>query len=101
MLNRFDLVHFMASTDDLATNTAFAKANSAEFPVLNDPERVAAAAYGVLAENGYARRWTFYIDPEGRVLEVDRKVRAFSAGPDIVERLKALGVAPRQPDVSD
>ena len=34
---------------------------------------------GVLADAGYARRWTFYIDPAGRIVWIDREVNALTA----------------------
>jgi peroxiredoxin Q/BCP len=58
------------STDDLETQTRFAESLSAPYPMLSDPEGVAARAYGVYQEAGHASRVTFVIDPEGRVREV-------------------------------
>jgi hypothetical protein len=51
-----------------------------------------AAAYGVLSPAGFASRWTFYIGPDGRVLDIDKKVSARTAGEDVASRLGALGV---------
>lgn len=85
----------MASTDDADTNRQFAEANAADFPVLADPDKMTAAAYGVLAGGAYAQRWTFYIDAEGIIVDIDKSVSALSAGADIAKRLEALGAAPR------
>ena len=41
----------------------------------------------------YPQRWTFYIAPDGTILEVDRKVSAKTAGSDVAAKLAALGVA--------
>lgn len=87
----------MASVDDAATNAEFAAANAADFPILSDPDRTAARAYGVLGEAGYAARWTFYIDRDGRIAHIDKSVSAFNAGADIVARLEQLGT-PRATD---
>ncbi len=95
MLQAFDVAYFMASTDDLETATAFAAANDADFPVLSDPGGEVARRYGVLRPPGYAARWTFYIDTEGKVAYVDREVSALTAGRDIAARLGELGVARR------
>ena len=81
----------MASTDSLEDNTGFATKNGATFPILADPEKSVAKAYGVLAPLGYARRWTFYIDPEGLIAKIDKKVNPVSAGVNLVENLEALG----------
>jgi peroxiredoxin len=44
----------------------------------------------------YANRWTFYIGPDGKILEVDRKVKPQTAGPDVASKLEALGVSKRK-----
>jgi peroxiredoxin Q/BCP len=58
------------STDDLETQTRFAESLSVPFPMLSDPEGVAARAYGVYEDSGVAGRVTFVIDPEGSIVEV-------------------------------
>lgn len=87
--------YFAASVDTPETNAEFAASLDLDYPVLSDPERTAARAYGVLAPSGFAQRWTFVIDRDGRILAIDRAVASASHGADIVERLKALAV-PRQ-----
>jgi peroxiredoxin Q/BCP len=47
-----------------------------------------ARAYGVLAPSGMASRWTVYIGRDGRILDVDKKVRAASHGADVATRLQ-------------
>jgi len=53
----------MISTDKLEDNTAFAKQENADFPILADPTQKTANAYGVLKDYGglgtLANRWTF------------------------------------------
>ena len=82
----------MASTDSAEDNRAFAEKNEATFPILSDPSKAMPAAYGVLAEAGYARRWTFYIDAEGLIRKIDRSVNPGTAGADLVANLEALQV---------
>ena len=82
----------MASTDSLADNTGFAEKNGATFPILADPEKTMVSAYGALMDVGLAKRWTVYIDPEGRVAKIDRSVNPRDAGADLVANLLALGV---------
>ena len=91
-IRRFDVAYFMASTDTIEDNTRFAQMNEATFPILADPTRAVAEAYGVLAEPGYARRWTFYIDPEGIIRKIDQQVKPGTAGEQLVSRLEALNV---------
>lgn len=84
----------MASVDTLDDNTKFAQMHGADFPILADPERTAARAYGVIpAGRDFASRWTFYIGPDGKILFIDKAVRAAEAGAGIVAKLTELGVA--------
>jgi len=51
----------MISVDPLDENTGFAEQQHADFPLLSDPTKKTADAYGVLGTMGMANRWTFYI----------------------------------------
>ncbi len=65
------------------------------YPILSDADRAVARAYGVLDPSGrYARRWTFSIGKDGKILAIDREVHPSTAGADIAAQLTALGVAP-------
>jgi thioredoxin-dependent peroxiredoxin len=78
--------------DDLETNTKFAQSLDADYAILSDADKHVATAYGVLSPMGVARRWTFYIGPDGKILYVDREVKTATAGEDVVARLKELKV---------
>lgn len=88
----------MISVDTLEDNTAFAKKESADFPLLADPTKETARRYGVLGDYSrfnlgeVANRWTFYIGTDGKIVDIDRKVNPSRAGEDIVAHLKALNV---------
>ena len=92
----------MASADDLETNKRFAAEHGGRFPILSDPEKKTAMAYGVIRtdrppEQQLAARFTFYIGPDGRILDIDKGPRgtgvsARTAGEDTVKKLEALGV---------
>jgi len=90
----------MISTDTIEDNTAFAKKENADFPILADPSKETARKYGVLADfskfmlGEVATRWTFYIGPDGKIQDIDKKVSTGTSGADIAERLKALNVPP-------
>ncbi len=71
-------------------NTKFAQSLGIGYPILSDPDKTVARAYGVLAPSGYASRWTFYIGADGRILDIDKKVSSGSHGPTVVARLGAL-----------
>ena len=95
-MRAFDVAYFMISVDTLADNTAFARKESADFPILADPTRAVARKYGVLADyrkfnlGEVANRWTFYISADGKIADIDRKVNFGRSGADIVAHLKAL-----------
>ncbi len=82
----------MASTDTLEDNTAFATKNAASFPILADTAQQASAAYGVLNASGTAGRVTFYIDPTGKIVRIDRQINPQTAGADLLVALQKLGV---------
>jgi peroxiredoxin Q/BCP len=87
----------MISVDDAGTNKKFAEEHGADYPILSDPEKKVAEAYGVLMPGrGFASRWTFYIGPDGKILDIDKQVKAATAGEDMIARLAALGVKKRQ-----
>ena len=83
----------MISVDNLEDNTRFAKEHDADYPILSDPEKKVATAYGVVdAQHQFAARWTFYIGPDGKILDVDPKVSPKTAGEDVVKKLESLKV---------
>ena len=67
-----------------------------DFPILADPEKTAAKAYDVLLPIGFANRWTFYIGPDGKLLDVDKNVSPKTAGRDVAAKLEALKVPKRR-----
>ena len=92
-IRAFDVTYFMASTDPIDENTRFAKQYEADFPMLSDPDKQVAADYGVLSGMGFAKRWTFYVGKDGRILAIDKSVRPASSAEDMVRKLGELGVA--------
>lgn len=95
MLRRFDVQYFAASVDGADTNARFAASLGVDYPILSDPTKAAARAYGVLAASGFAHRWTFYIGADGRIQAIDRYVSPGTHGRDIASKLSALGVRER------
>jgi peroxiredoxin Q/BCP len=89
-LRKSGAAFFAASVDSVETNRAFAESLGISYPILSDPTKETARAYGVLASSGFASRWTFYIGADGRILDIDKKVSASTHGADVVKRLSEL-----------
>jgi peroxiredoxin Q/BCP len=96
-IRKYDVAYFMASVDAVEGekgNKAFAESEKADFPMLGDPTKEAARAYGVLnPEWGMANRWTFYIDKDGRIAAIDKAVKPATSAEDMVAKLAELKVA--------
>lgn len=91
LIKKFAATYFMASVDPIEDNVGFAEKHKADFPLLSDPTKQTARAYGVLGVRGYADRQTFYIGKDGRILAIDRDVRPASSAADMVDMLADLG----------
>lgn len=92
-MKAYDVAYFTASVDDAETNAKFAESLHASYPILADPTKATATAYGVVHEGRpVPERWTFYIDKEGVIREIDKKINTEQAAPDTIAKLKALGL---------
>ena len=104
-IQKYDVAYFMASTDPIEENIKFAKATSvklgdrvvekkeADFPMLSDEDKSVATKYGVLSGRGFANRWTFYVDKNGRIAYIDKAVRPETSAEDMIARLGEMKVA--------
>jgi peroxiredoxin Q/BCP len=88
------VAYFTASVDAPEENKKFAESLGADYPILSDPGKKIAEAYGVVHPGReVAERWTYYIGKDGKILFVDRQVKAQSAGEDVVKKLKELNAS--------
>src|SRR5688572_12465869 len=97
-IRKYDVAYFMASVDPVEGekgNKAFAESEKADFPILSDPTKEVATAYGVLNERGMSSRWTFYIDKDGRIAAIDKAVKPATSAEDMLAKLAELKVASR------
>ena len=64
------MAYFMISVDDPETNRQFAESLDSGFPLLSNPTREVAEAYGVVpaGRRSFPSRWTFIIGGDGRIL---------------------------------
>jgi peroxiredoxin Q/BCP len=92
MIKKFDVKYFMASVDPVDENKRFGEEHKADFPLLSDPTKKTAEAYGVLGARGVANRWTFYIGTDGKILAIDKEVKPATSAEDMAAKLGELGV---------
>ncbi len=95
-LDKYDISLFAISCDSPETNRRFARSLDLDYPVLSDPDKEVATAYGVVHEGrAYPERWTFIIDIDGTILDVMTEVDTGSHGAQIAARLEDLDVSKR------
>lgn len=83
------VVYFTASVDTPAENKKFAESLRAKYPILSDPDRKAALAYGVVnSPRDFARRWTFIIGMDGKILHIDKNVKVDTHALDVANWIK-------------
>jgi peroxiredoxin Q/BCP len=81
------------SVDDSSSHAEFAKKYHLPFPLLADKSSEVAAQYGVLLNFGLfkmAKRYTFLIDPQGKISKVYDKVETSRHSAEIIADLKLL-----------
>lgn len=94
LLKPLKIAYFTASVDKAEENKKFAKSLNADYPILSDPDKTTAKAYGVVTpERAVAQRWTFYIDKDGVIKAIDKKVNTKQAAEDVAAKVKELGLA--------
>ena len=92
------MAYFAISVDPPETNKAFAQSLAVDYPLLSDPTKQVATAYGVVDQDQpFASRWTFYIGLDGRILYIDKQVSPAVHGKNIAAKLAELGVAKQGP----
>ena len=82
----------MVSVDDAETNKKFAEQEQADFPMLSDPSKATATAYGVLSPSGLAKRWMFFIGPDGKITHIETVGHTADAGEFLAAKLEELKV---------
>lgn len=83
-----DIVVLGVSADDQASHQAFTEKYGLNFPLLADTDQTLIKAYDVDG-GGYAKRVTYVINPEGKIIHVDGTVNTTTHAEDI---LAALGL---------
>ncbi len=91
-LKALNVAYFTASCDPVDVQKKFAESLEVDYPILADPSKEAAKAFGV-SDGGNAKRHTIFIDKNGKVAHVEIKVNTETHGKDIAAKLKELGIA--------
>jgi peroxiredoxin Q/BCP len=91
-LKPLNVAYFTISVDPVAANKKFADKLGLDYPILSNPDKSVAQAYGVLSARGFANRWTFYIDKDGFIKAIDKKINTKQAGVDLAAKIKELGL---------
>ncbi|MFZ0892139.1 MAG: peroxiredoxin [Thermoplasmata archaeon] len=73
------------SIDTLPEQSRFSEECRLPFPLIPDADKQIARSYGVLGAFGYAKRVTFYLDEEGRVVDI---VQGMLPGPHVTRGLQ-------------
>ena len=93
-IREYKVAYFTASCDTVEDNTAFAKKLELDYPILSDPGKKVAEAYGVVHEGrANPERWTFIIGDDGKIKHVDKGVKVGEHGTDVAAKLGELKVA--------
>ena len=92
------MAYFTASVDSVEKNTDFANSLEVDYPILSDPEKTVSKAFGCLNARGVTNRWTYYIGKDGKILYVDKNVKAANHGEAIAAKLAELGVDKKKAD---
>lgn len=84
---------FTASCDTVKTNTRYAKELKLDYPILSDPKKDTAKEYGVVsATRGFPQRWTFIIGKDGKILHIEKKVKAGEHNKQLAETFDKLKI---------
>lgn len=81
------------SVDDTASHAEFAKKYHLPFPLLSDNGGKVATQYGALQNLGlfkFAKRYTFLIDPQGKLAKTYQKVDTSRHSQEIIDDLAGL-----------
>lgn len=78
------------STDGVLSHKRFEQKYHLNFPLLADPDKELARAFGVLAPMGYARRATFLIGANGVIRHVFPKVSPKGHAEEVLRKIEEL-----------
>ena len=93
-LKALNVAYFTASVDAARLQQEVRRVARRRLP---DPERPRQVGRQGLRRpqrpRGFANRWTFYIDKDGMIAAIDKKINTKKAAPDVAAKVKELGLA--------
>lgn len=89
-IKKYNVAFFGASCDKESENKEFAKQLDLNFPLLSDTDKAVAKKYGILMRGIFSRRVTIYVDKEGKIAHIEKKVSVSEAGKQLIEQLGKL-----------
>lgn len=92
VLRGYQVALFAISVDKPEDNKTFAENLKLPYPILSDPSRETAKAYGVLKGLPVAARHTIYVGKDGKVLLVDDSIQTATAAQDMLKHFQELGI---------
>ncbi|MDB9307407.1 peroxiredoxin [Aphanizomenon sp. CS-733/32] len=81
-----DVVVLGVSADDEVSHQAFTNKYNLNFPLLADTDKSLITAYDVDG-GGYAKRVTYIIDGDGKIIDVDASVNTSTQASDVLAKL--------------
>ncbi|MEM3832604.1 MAG: peroxiredoxin [Thermoprotei archaeon] len=88
-LRNMDVIVLGVSADSVESHKRFAETFNLPFNLLSDPDKKVINLYGVKGLVG-ARRVTFIIDKDGRIVKIFPKVNAAQHGKEVLNALQEL-----------
>ncbi len=95
--SKLDITVFGVSTDSVKSHAKFAKKYEIPFPLLADEEKTLVNAYGVWGPKKFmgreflgTKRWSFLIDPEGKIAKVYEDVKPAEHAQQVLADLAQL-----------
>ncbi|MEO0202591.1 MAG: peroxiredoxin [candidate division WOR-3 bacterium] len=89
-LLKYDINIYGVSKDDLETQEKFKQKYNLPYELIADPEGKIIKAFKVEGLGGYAKRKTFIINPEGKIVYIFEKVDTKNHAQQVEEILKSL-----------
>lgn len=89
VLEKAGAVILGVSTDDVESHKQFAEKYHLNFSLLADVDKTMANSYGVLSDNGYAKRVTFLLDELGLIVKVYPAVNPVGHSQEILADINA------------